>query len=76
MTRAVIGYSVDITPLAEADGGGFLATFPDLPGCVSDGDTEEEALANAQDALACYLESFLAPDRPLPQPNARSVIDA
>ena len=30
-------YAVTIEPLSEADGGGFVATVPDLPGCMSDG---------------------------------------
>jgi antitoxin HicB len=45
-------YLVVIEPLAQADGGGFLATVPDLPGCMSDGETPEEALANVRDAVA------------------------
>jgi predicted RNase H-like HicB family nuclease len=37
-------YAVIIEPLGESDGGGFLATVPDLPGCTSDGATDVEAL--------------------------------
>ena len=37
-------YSFEIRPLSEEDGGGFLITFPDLPGCMSDGETPEEAI--------------------------------
>ena len=44
-------YAVTIEPLADSDGGGFLATVPDLPGCMSDGETPEEALANVRDAI-------------------------
>ena len=36
-------YAVLIEPLSEEDGGGFVATVPDLPGCMSDGDTREAA---------------------------------
>lgn len=32
-------YPIEVRPLAEEDGGGFLATFPDLPGCMADGET-------------------------------------
>ena len=35
-------YPVVIEPLAPEDGGGFVATVPDLPGCMSDGETPEE----------------------------------
>lgn len=49
-------YPVTILKLSESDGGGFLATVPDLPGCMSDGETPGEAYANAQDAIQCWLE--------------------
>ena len=39
-------YPVRIERLADSDGGGYLATVPDLPGCMSDGETPEEALKN------------------------------
>jgi predicted RNase H-like HicB family nuclease len=39
-------YPVLITPLSAEDGGGYLATVPDLPGCMSDGATREEAAHN------------------------------
>ena len=42
---------VVITPLTAEDGGGFAATVPDLPGCMSDGETPEEALGNVRDAI-------------------------
>jgi antitoxin HicB len=50
-------YRIIIDPLSEEDGGGFLATVPDLPGCMSDGATEAEAVLNVQDAIACWLEA-------------------
>ncbi|MEW6566553.1 MAG: type II toxin-antitoxin system HicB family antitoxin [Chloroflexota bacterium] len=36
--------------------GGFTAYVPSLPGCISEGDTQEEALANIQEAIRLYLE--------------------
>jgi predicted RNase H-like HicB family nuclease len=50
-------YSVRIDRLAESDGGGYVATVPDLPGCMSDGETPEEALRNVQEAIASWIES-------------------
>lgn len=38
-------------------GGGFLATFPDLPGCMADGETPEEAVIEAKDAFECWMEA-------------------
>ena len=52
-------YTLHITPLSEEDGGGYLASFPDLPGCVSDGETPEEALAEARDAFAAWSAAVL-----------------
>ena len=37
--------------------GGYTAYVPDLPGCISEGDTLEEATAMIQEAMAFYLES-------------------
>ena len=50
-------YAVTIEPLSEIDGGGFVATVPDLPGCMSDGATPEKALANIIDAIAVWIEA-------------------
>jgi predicted RNase H-like HicB family nuclease len=49
-------YPVLIEPLAAKDGGKFGVRVPDLPGCMSDGNTPEEAIANAQ---------AIRPERPL-----------
>lgn len=62
-------YEVDIRPLAEADGGGFLALVPELPGCRSDGETPHEALSNAYDAIACWIEAARELNRPVPAPR-------
>jgi antitoxin HicB len=49
-------YRVVITPLPDAEGGGYLATVPDLPGCVSDGTTREEAARNVGDAILEWID--------------------
>ena len=53
--------------LEPSDEGGFTAIVPALPGCISEGDTRDAALANIQEAVALYLEPVdddagLAPD--------------
>ncbi len=50
-------HAVRIERLADADGGGYLATVPDLPGCMSDGETPEEALKNIQEAIESWIEA-------------------
>ena len=42
--------------LEPSDEGGYTALVPSLPGCISEGDTADEALANAREAIALYLE--------------------
>ena len=62
-------YQVDVRPLSERDGGGFEAVVPDLPGCRSDGDTPQEALTNAYDAIACWIEEAQDLGRAVPSPQ-------
>ena len=62
-------YKIEVSPLAPSDGGGFLATVPELPGCKSDGDAREEALANARDAIECWLEAARELGRAIPAPK-------
>lgn len=42
--------------LEPSDEGGYTAIVPTLPGCISEGETQEEALANIQEAIELYLE--------------------
>ncbi|MGA2402246.1 MAG: type II toxin-antitoxin system HicB family antitoxin [Syntrophobacteraceae bacterium] len=42
--------------LEPSDEGGFTAFVPSLPGCISEGETREEALENIREAIALYLE--------------------
>jgi len=42
--------------LEPSDEGGYTVLVPSLPGCISEGETREEALQNIQEAIALYLE--------------------
>ncbi|MBI5125492.1 MAG: type II toxin-antitoxin system HicB family antitoxin [Planctomycetes bacterium] len=42
--------------LEPSEEGGFTVYVPSLPGCISEGETEEEALANIKEAIELYLE--------------------
>ena len=46
--------------LEPSEEGGYTATIPALPGCISEGDTVEEAIANVREALELYLEPLEA----------------
>ncbi|MCL2012869.1 MAG: type II toxin-antitoxin system HicB family antitoxin [Cystobacterineae bacterium] len=71
--RGLTKYPFEIRPLSEEDGGGFLISFPDIPGCISDGDTEEEAIANGRDALKGTLLTLKAEGFPVPKPNSGGI---
>jgi predicted RNase H-like HicB family nuclease len=62
-------YEIAIRPLTEAEGGGFAATVPELPGCMSDGETPQQALENVYDAIACSMEAASEMGRPVPKPE-------
>jgi len=62
--------------LIEPDEDGvFVAEVPSLPGCISQGSTRAEALANVQEAIEGYLESLKAHDEPIPPPIEEEVVD-
>ncbi len=44
--------------LEPQEEGGYTVTVPSLPGCISEGDTYDESLANIRDAIELYLESL------------------
>lgn len=63
-------YAVLLRPLSEDDGGGWLATVPDLAGCMSDGETMAEAAANVADAIESWKEAAAELGRPVPSPGS------
>jgi predicted RNase H-like HicB family nuclease len=58
-------FTVLLTP--DAEDGGFVAECPTIPGCISEGNTVEEALANIKGAIQGCLESLAAHHQPLPE---------
>ncbi len=64
-----LDYPVLIEPLSLDDGGGFLATAPDLPGCTSDGETPEEALHNVAQAIDEWIDHARSLGWTIPAPS-------
>jgi predicted RNase H-like HicB family nuclease len=61
--------------LEKESAGGFVATVPALPGCVSQGETREETLANIQEAIKLYVEDCIASGDPVPQDAGREFVE-
>lgn len=62
-------YPFELRPLDDEEGGGWLIAFPDLPGCMSDGETPEEAIANGRDAVSAWIEAAREAGRQIPRPG-------
>src|SRR5260221_14332504 len=62
-------YPFIIRHLSIEEGGGYLIEFPDLPGCISDGETIDEAIENGKDAVNCWIETAKEVGRPIPKPG-------
>lgn len=62
-------YAHVVSPLPADEGGGFLITLPDLPGCMSDGETEAEAIANGRDAFMATIAALADMGRDIPSPS-------
>jgi predicted RNase H-like HicB family nuclease len=63
-------YKVVLEPQEE---GGYTVYVPSLPGCVSQGETTEEAMTNIREAIEVYLDSLKARRIPMPQIEEREV---
>lgn len=62
-------YPFTMRHLLPEEGGGYLIEFPDLPGCMSDGDTVEEAISNGQDAIEAWIDAAKQMGRDIPKPG-------
>ena len=70
MTR--LTYSVLLQP--DPDEGGYTVTVPELPGIVTQGDTFEEALAMAREAIALPVEGLAEDGLPVPVERAAPLV--
>jgi predicted RNase H-like HicB family nuclease len=63
-------YPIVVCSISAADGGGYLGLAPDLPGCMSHGDTPEEAMASASEAVLEWIDEAREQGRDIPEPGA------
>jgi predicted RNase H-like HicB family nuclease len=61
--------------LEREDDGGFVASVPALPGCVSQGDTRDEAMQNVREAIEVYIEDCRESGEPIPSESGREFVD-
>jgi antitoxin HicB len=59
-------YQYTIILYPDPEQGGYTVTVPALPGCVTGGETFEEAIAMAKEAIQLYIESLIADGEPIP----------
>jgi len=64
-------YPCLIREMTKEEGNGYLASFPDLPGCMSDGATIEEAVRNGYDAADGWIEAAKTWGKKIPAPSKR-----
>ena len=64
-------YPIEVYWSAEDEA--WIADVPDLPFCTSHGPTPRDAVTEAEDAIAAWLEAAERTGRPIPQPSARAV---
>ena len=61
-------YDKKLRRLTDDEGGGWFAEIPSLPGCMSDGETPEEAVTNLNDAKRAWIDTVLELGREVPEP--------
>ena len=61
--------------IEQDEDGVFVAECPSLPGCISQGKTRKEALANIQDAIRGYLESLRKQNEPIPPSIEEEIVE-
>jgi antitoxin HicB len=60
--------------IPDMEDGGYTVEVPSLPGCISEGDTVEEALANVRDAIRGYIELLEEDGLPVPSEHEHAVL--
>ncbi len=61
--------------IEQDEDGVYIVEVPTLPGCISQGETREEAVENIREAIAAYLESLEAHGDPIPPPITEELVE-
>lgn len=61
--------------IEQDEDGVYVAECPTLPGCISQGKTRQEAVANIKDAIAGYLHSLKKHGEPIPPPITEEIVE-
>ena len=69
-----MSYKYEIILYWSAQDLAFVAEVPELPGCVAHGDTQESALANAQQAIGLRLDAAREFGEPIPEPKGQRLL--
>ena len=69
--KEILQYTAVFEPASE---GGFTVSVPALPGCITEGDTFEEALSMVKDAIEAYLFSLDKHNQPIPIEEVKAFI--
>ena len=67
-----MGYTVI---LEQEPDGGYVASVPALPGCITQGDTRDEVLKNVREAIAVYIDDCIDAGDPVPSEAGREYVD-
>lgn len=61
--------------IEQDEDGMFVAEVPALPGCISQGNTRNEALDNIREAIRAYIESLQKHNEPVPLPITQEILE-
>ncbi len=61
--------------IQQDEDGMYVAEVPSLPGCISQGETREEAVTHVREAIAAYLESLQQRGEPIPPPITEEIVE-
>jgi len=68
-------YPFHLAPLPPGEGEGYVITFPDLPGCVANGATQEQAIENARGEFHAWMASITEDHKRIPAPHSAAADD-